>query len=627
MAETGTNSPIAAPPDAANGNPASPFTRVADAARSAASRGAFLEQALEIVAPVFASPFALVYLHSGAETIERERHSGGDDPRFWKSAVHGCLTDALADCAARAKLLSARDASLRVALLAAPLGECDGSANGAICLVARVDDADRDARHQLALLESLAALIGQCAADIGKRGAAKSSSASNQGLSRAAAFETPEQLAFSVTNNLRNKIGAELVALGVEHNRRIRILSISGLDQVRTQMPAVRDVRAAMEECLDRDAVIAVSPDGGFVDEGQSANYRMHAQWHETSRGASVASIPLHQDGRCIAVLSLRRGGESPFTPEELTRIRDVVEPYVTALRLLRKAQRGLLRHAVDAVGETARWCFRPGSVGAKLLIVGVVCAAIWFCFGAMPYSISVPAQLVPTHVRHVAARHDGLIVETFVTPGARVAQGEVLCRLDTRELELERDARTAERAVAEQQRHQALAENDPVESQLAAANVELLDKQLALLDLRIERATLRSPVDGVVVAGDLRRRVGDTVTQGETLFEVARLDGWTLELESPESVAGDLEAGLTGTFAPNARPEAAEPFEIIYCRPTAEIREQRNVYVAEAAAQLDADGLYPGMRGVAQVNAGDRPVWWVALHRVIDYLYLNGWL
>ena len=131
----------------------------------------------------------------------------------------------------------------------------------------------------------------------------------------------------------------------------------------------------------------------------------------------------------------------------------------------------------------------------------------------------------------------------------------------------------------------------------------------------------------GVIISGDLRKLVGSVLAQGTPLFEIAPLDRWQLELAVPQNVSGDVQVGLTGHFASNARPEVTQPFKLARVRPSSEIRNAENVYVAEANVVVNSEWMRPGMEGVAKVRIGQRKVWWITLHRVLDYLRLNFWL
>lgn len=608
--------------------PASPYTQFTDAARAATSRASYFAAALRIAAEACGSPYAAYYVRNGAEVLQDAHHRGPTDPRFWKDRVDRLLTECLGESQTRAALLSARNAELRVAIAAVPVANAAANVHGAIALVLPLFD--DEPRVRVAILEAQCAVIASAAALVGA-GAALPPGTANAGatataLARAATFDTVEALAFNLTNNLRNKLGCEQVALGLARGAHVRIVSISGLDDVKAASPGVTRLRAAMEECLDAAESIAY-PTAAASGDGPTAHYRLHGAWRESIGAAAVASIPLSVGDRVTAVISLRRRGDEPFSAEQLAKIRAQVEPFAPALQLVQRASRSAIRHALDSLCGAACWLIEPGRHGRKALAGLAAATALWFCFGKMSYELTVPSAVVPAESRHISAPFGALLSTAGAVAGDRVKAGDVLCVLDSRELELQRGEIAAQRAVAEQEHALALAANKPVEARVAELNERFLLARLATLDQRIAESVVRSPIDGVVVSGDLRARVGAVLAQGDPLFEVAPLTHWHVELAVPEHAACGLAVGVEGAFANHARPEHSQAFKVSRVRPRAEVKDGHNVYIAEADARLEGDWLRPGMEGMSKVQLGTRPVWWIALHHVVDYLHLNFWI
>lgn len=615
---------------------ASPFREILACARRATSAHAYLSEALTHIGRAFGSPFASIYARSRSEVIEDETHCGPSDPGFWRPAVQRFLTDSLTEDCPRARVLNARNAALKVSLLSAPLKSSDGAINGAVAVVVRggAEEASAHLRMLEALVQLTAAAIDTVGAPARRPDTVEQGP--NKTLARAAMVSSVEELAFAITNNLRAKLGCEMVALGLASKRHVRVVSISGQDEVKKRSPGVAQLQDAMEECLDLGEPIVCQNDSAWDTETLTVGFRLHQQWQRLAGGASVASIPLCADERCVAILSMRRRANEPFKREQIDEVRKLIEPFAPALLLVRDAKRGLLTHASNAVFETAGSFLRPGHLGRKIAGAVAAAALAWFCFGTIDYELTVSAVLTPAHQRHVAAPFDAALASASVVAGDIVREGDVLCEFDQRELNLRRDELRSQLAVLERERLRAMAANQPVEAKLVEANQRLARVQLAIAERRIEQAVLRAPFDGVVITGDLRKQIGAVMAQGAPLFEIAPLDSWTLEMDVPEGVAGELIAGLdaaggarafAGRFAGSARPEAAEPFELTRVRPRVEIKDGRNVFIAEADITPDAEWMRPGMEGVAKINAGPRRVWWVALHRALDQLRMNYWL
>jgi len=605
------------------------FARVLQVGREAHSGPGFFRAALAVVGESFASPYAQIYVRFPSEIVHEEYHQGPTDPRFWKGVLEDFLTHTLSEGRARARLFGARQADTRIALIAAPLFDRSGTPIGAVAVV--TPQTHDDAWQRVAYLEALAALMSHVSWLVGqapaRAEAAARDSAPSAALARAASIQSTEELAFSLTNSLRVKLGCDQVALALVERRSVRILSISGHDEVVGASPGVSRIRAAMEECLDVGAPLAFAAGGGWVADGASADYRLHQRWHEAAHGASVASIPLRSGEGWGAVLSLRRGADKPFLPDDLTAVRAAVEPYAPALLLTRRANRSLVRHAVDAATGSVSGLLAPGRRGRKLLtLLGVVFAG-WFCFGTMDYEVAARCTLKPAEGRTIAAPVDGRLAASYVVAGDAVRAGDLLLEFDHGDLTLERGRLTAELHVALAEHESALAAGKPVEARLAVSRAELAQAKLEIVVARIERSRVRSPIDGVVVAGDLRSQVGSIVPRGATLLELAPPGRWILEIEVPDAEAAAVRPAMSGRFASLARPEDARRFELARVRPTAEVRAGANVFIAEAALDVEGDWVRAGAEGTARIEVGPRRVWWVSLHRPIEYLWVNFWL
>ncbi|MBI4719593.1 MAG: HlyD family efflux transporter periplasmic adaptor subunit [Planctomycetes bacterium] len=604
--------------------------------RRGSSPPKFISDALRAIARHFSSPYAEVYVRYASEVLHDDCHFGPTDPGFWKAGLRDFLTDSLTEPLPRAKLLQSRTGDMRIAFLSAPLFDPSGPAIGAVALVL-APVAELNLTAHLATLEAMARLVS-CATEFLGSGRpteslpapARGSAAPNadfRALSRAASCESLEELAFALTNDLCNKLGCEQVALGMVRGSTVTVVCLSGLDTVRRQSPGVAALRAAMEECLDAGVPMVSQQEGAWSGDARERTCRLHEQWSKAAHGDAVASIPLQAAGRTVAILSLRRRPDQPFTPGAVDDLRKRVEPFAPALLLARKAGRGVIRHALDSAREGAGALLQPGRRGLKAVTAAAFLLAATFFFGSMPYRVSVPCVVLPAEVRHVAVPFDGILASSRVMAGDRVSRGEVLAELDHRDTDQQRAELLAEQAVLARTMDRARAVNQPVEVQLAAAQQELVRTRLELLERRIEQSALRAPIDGVVIAGDLRKRVGGVVTRGEALFEVAPLGDWTLELHVPEPVSADLATDLNGEFVSYARPDQVRRFRIERVLPDAQVRSNKTVFIAEADVAAVEGELKPGMEGMARLHVGSRRIWWIALHRAFDYLRVNFWL
>ncbi|MBN2448013.1 MAG: hypothetical protein JXO22_14880, partial [Phycisphaerae bacterium] len=365
--------------------PANAFRRLVELADGTTSRHRYLREALACIARVFGSPYATLSAQYDSEVVSEEFHSGQTSPAFWREPVRDFLADALADGEPHARLLSAHHAKLQIGLLSAPFTGRDGEMTGGFALVCPVTRTEVAALA--AHLQALVTLAAHLADNLNRPGDSRhTSGASNHALAHAATMESPEEMAFSITNSLRNKLGCEQVALGVVHGPHVKIISISGLDDVRQRSPGAVQIRAAMEECLDAGVPLAAAKEHEWAEQDSGTSHRLHRQWRTGAGGAAVASIPISVGDKIAAVLSLRRASTDGFRREQIEQIRQTVEPFIAAMQLVAEARRGVLRHLGGSVRDTVKATFEPRRWGRKLAALMALAATIWFAFGTLSY-------------------------------------------------------------------------------------------------------------------------------------------------------------------------------------------------------------------------------------------------
>ncbi len=601
-------------------------------ARDAGSKAELLQETPRSVGERLGSPYVSLSARLGAQVVERQWSPEGVDPAFWKPPVEEILNDALRWMRPVGRLYRDRDSGASVAVVSALLRTAEGGPMGVLAVVLPCQDAD-DARHRQVVVEAIANLLSCCCArfDVTATHASPEIGLETaEDWGRVAKYASVRELAFAISNNLRNRTSCEQVAFGLARGRRVELLSVSGYDEVKPESPSVIRLRAAMEECLDMGETIVRQrelrlPDGS--DEPPGTDYRLHRQWHESTGGSAVASLLLPADADRTAILSLQRAANAPFSSDELEQIREMTAPYVAAFGLLDRASRSLPSHLFTRLRDLWRDLRAPGPWPRKAAVAASVLAVGWFACGSIDYRVAVPATLVPSHSRYVSAPFEGVLEKAEVTAGSRVRAGDVLAVFEHHELRLERDRLRAELALHRSSAGEAMAGRNATEVGMARARQRLLGARLETVEQKIESAVVRAPFDGLLVDGDLRKQVGSRLPLGEPLFEIAAQRGFRLDLEVPEYAAGDLAVGLGGEFASHARPDQVASFAIERVSPRAEPLRGANVYVAEAALDLDAPWIRAGIEGIGKIEVGAKPVWWAAFHHVIDYFRLRFWV
>lgn len=153
-----------------------------------------------------------------------------------------------------------------------------------------------------------------------------------------------------------------------------------------------------------------------------------------------------------------------------------------------------------------------------------------------LPLHVEAPFLIEPHQVAHIFTSVPGTLAEVLVRPGARVARGDLLLRLEDPEKERQyRELQTQHRSQEiEVEKHRA--SHDAGKLSVAREQLQSLETQLADYRRQLEGLKIVAPVDGTVVA--VRREV-------EPKYKSAALElhGWHGTPLEAENVGCMLEA------------------------------------------------------------------------------------
>jgi multidrug resistance efflux pump len=237
-------------------------------------------------------------------------------------------------------------------------------------------------------------------------------------------------------------------------------------------------------------------------------------------------------------------------------------------------------------------------------------------------HRVACDCQLQPTVRQFAVAPHDGILLESLVKPGDLVTSGQLLARMDDRELRLELSDLVAQKETALKKRDVSRSARDASETQIAELKIEQLNAQIELIEFKKANLEIKSVVAGIVLQGDLEDALGAPVRTGDVLIEIAPLDKLKLELAVSESDVAYVRPEQAATIVLEGAPFEALKGQVELVRPMSEVRDSKNVFVSEVPIDNDQKLLRPGMQGRAKINAGTRPLGWVLFHRPAERVY-----
>ncbi|MEA2095015.1 MAG: efflux RND transporter periplasmic adaptor subunit [Pseudomonadota bacterium] len=422
----------------------------------------------------------------------------------------------------------------------------------------------------------------------------------------------------ALATRLANELSCSRVSIGFLRGRfvTVRALSHSAKRGVKTSL--LRAISAAMEEAIDQDTTL--------VYPGKEHINIAHRKLTEQNRVTSVCTIPLVNNNVITGAITFERNNSVPFDMDSVELYTHVANLIGPILELKRTNDCWPIVRLLLSVGSFMKKLFGPHHAVVKAGSLLLFLLTIYMSLATAPYRVTAKAALQGSIQRAVVAPIDAFILESYVRAGDVVEAGQLMGTLDDRELKLEQQQLTSEKARHAREYRSAMAVNDRAQVAILNARISQSDAQLQLINKQLERMQIISPLSGVVVSGDLSQSLGSPVSRGDVLFEVAPLEDYRLVLNIDERDMPYISLGQDGQLKLSGLPGDALGFSVRRITPVSEADNGANYYRIEAQLDNPPALLRPGMEGVGKVEVGEHRLLWIWTHRMFDWLKLQIW-
>jgi biotin carboxyl carrier protein len=443
--------------------------------------------------------------------------------------------------------------------------------------------------------------------------------------------------AFALCNEVSDRWKCLRVSLGFLKGRYVHMKALSHTEKFSRKQKMVQDIESAMEECLDQDIEIIYpqADDASYV-------YRS-AQELSNKHGPSVVlCLPLRQAGEVTGVLALERPIDQPVTLEDTEALRLACDLCTARLVNLYEQDKWFGAKAAATARKGAALAVGPKYTWVKLLGIAVAGLLVFAFFGKGRQDAEANFTIEASQRQVVPAPFDSFITSVGqvndpttgelkdIEPGVEIVGGDdgtVLAQLDINQLRLK-----LLDAQEEENRHriQAFAaekEDKVSEAKAERAQADQAKYQVDLYTYQIAHGKLRSQISGTVIAGDLKRQIGAPVKTGDVLFEIAPVTMMRGDLAVPEDQIADVQDGQTGELAVAGYPSLKFKFVVEKINPVAEAVEQNNVFKVRAKLVDTPNWLRPGMKGVAKIDIGEKPYYWLWTHKIVNWVRTKLWI
>jgi hypothetical protein len=484
------------------------------------------------------------------------------------------------------------------------------------------------------------------------------------------------EAAYAVANDGKRLVGCDRLSVALKLGGRVIVEAVSGQEVVEHRANLIREltrlckvVVRSGEDLVYTGNTEGFSPDIRdalelYVDESGSKAvivtllHKPDAEQHAgTTTGAAKEKVPFG----CIVAEQI---GDELAPTDAHARTEVVSRHAATALWNAQEHDRIFMLPVLKAVGSP--WRFFRGRTLAKILgVLGAIVALILvLTFVPWKLTISARGSLMPDRRTITYAPEPGIVTDIAVDNGQRVKKGDLIAKLESKELLKQRKEAFAEMQTAASQ---ALILNSRInESNISSrdderntlqgqfAESQIKEKsaraRMEILDEQIESLSIRAPHDGLITTWEPKKNLaGKGVDYGAELLSIADTEGpWVLEVEVPDDDMGpvlraqsqlekDIRDGkkkpgtaLEAYFVTMTDPEHRYPGHVVRIASKAELVDNKHVVKVTVgfSDKVRADfkrlgkDLRPGSEVRAGIDCGKARLAYVLLRDVVHVFY-----
>ncbi len=435
-----------------------------------------------------------------------------------------------------------------------------------------------------------------------------------------------ERMLQTIVNAPQAVIPYERAAIVLRQGGRFKLSAVTGLTQVNADAPDIAPLNEILQwACLSQE-VIHVRQHGEDIDADREETRAKFKKYFAESGMRGFYAKPLFDDTGGVGLLALESSDPDFLGPAHLE-ILDVLSSQATvALRNAQMYKEVPFISVLEPVLVRKRK-FMAMEKRQRTMYLALAAAAVLFLV-ACPFPLRVDGSAVVAPVRRalVQPQVEGVISQVLVHEGQSVQRGQVLAEMEDWNLRSAVAEAHAKFESAQLQMDRALAANDGTEAGVHRVQADYWKDELGRTQQMLEKAQLRSPIDGVVATPHVETFAGRKLEQGDSFAEIVDTSEAVVDVAIEDDDAGLLKDGERAAVKLNSYPTRTFHGQVQIVSPKADMVQGTPVFYARIAIPNTGGAIRTGMEGRGKIRVGWYPAGYVLLRGPLLWSYAKAW-
>ena len=435
-----------------------------------------------------------------------------------------------------------------------------------------------------------------------------------------------ERMLQTIVNAPQAVIPYERAAIALEQRGRFKLSAVTGHTQVNVDAPDIAPLNDILQWAALSGEVLHVSQRGDDIDSDRPETRAKFAKYFTDSGMRGFYARPLNDDTGRVGLLAME-SRDPDFLGSAHLEIFEVLAGQATvALRNAQMYKEVPFITILEPVLVRKRKFMAMEKRRRRLILALGVAALFFLILCPLPLRLDGDAVVAPVHRAMVQPEADGVVNKVLVHEGQDVSRGQVLAEMESWDQRSALAEAQAKYNAAVQQMNRDLAANDGTEAGVHRVQADYwkaeVERSLQLLD----KAQLRSPIDGVVATPHVENFTGRKLQQGDSFAEVVDISQTTVDVAIDDSGAGLLKPGQNAVVKLNSYPTRTFRGQVLIVSPSAALVNETPVFYVRVGVP-NADGaIRAGMEGRGKVRIGWYPAAYVFFRGPFLWIYSKAW-
>ncbi|MBZ5541289.1 MAG: efflux RND transporter periplasmic adaptor subunit [Acidobacteriia bacterium] len=435
-----------------------------------------------------------------------------------------------------------------------------------------------------------------------------------------------ERMLQTIVNAPQAVIPYERAAIALEQRGRFKLSAVTGLTQVNADAPDIAPLNEILQWAALAEEVVHVRQEDGTIDTPREETRAKFAKYFSETGMRAFYAIPLNDDTGRVGILGMESSDPDFLAPAHKEILEVLAGQATVALRNAQMYKEVPFISVLQPVLERKRK-FMAMEKRRRQAIVAVSAAAVLFLvICPLPMRVDGDAVVTPVHRASVQPEFEGVVAKVFVREGEPVRRGQVLAEMEAWNYRSALAEAEAKYQTALLQMNRSLAANDGSEAGIQRVQADYWRAEVDRSRELVDKAQLRSPIDGVVATPHVENLAGRRLQYGDSFAEVVDTSNVVVDVGIDDAEASLLKTGSKAVMKLNSYPMRTFRGTVVVVSPQGQQAGESRVFFARVLVPNQDGAIRTGMEGRGKVSVGWYPSGYVFFRRPVMWLYSHVW-